>query len=75
MVVVTASDLDVIVRENPLAGAATDPSRLFVAFVAQAFGRRFGEAATTRNWSTVLKLHAAASRGKRDHHRPTGLLE
>lgn len=104
VVVVTATDLDVIVRENPLAGAATDPSRLLVAFVAQsaaldaarpllseawgsdalavgsraaylwcadgvldsplaqAFGRRFGEDATTRNWSTVLKLQAAASR-------------
>jgi uncharacterized protein (DUF1697 family) len=32
--------------------------------LSQAFGRRFGEAATIRNWSTVLKLHAAASRGE-----------
>lgn len=105
VVVVTAADLDVIVRENPLPGVATNPSRLLVAFVgkpaaldaagpllrepwepdalavgsraaylwcaggvldsplAQAFGRRLGEAATTRNWSTVLKLHAAAARG------------
>ncbi len=31
--------------------------------LAQAFGRRLGEAATTRNWSTVLKLHAAVSQG------------
>jgi uncharacterized protein (DUF1697 family) len=29
--------------------------------LAQAFGRRFGEEATTRNWSTVLKLQAAAA--------------
>lgn len=29
--------------------------------LAQAFGRQLGEAATTRNWSTVLKLQAAAA--------------
>lgn len=29
--------------------------------LSQAFGRQFGETATTRNWSTVLKLQAAAS--------------
>jgi uncharacterized protein (DUF1697 family) len=103
VVVVTAADLAAIVRENPLLGVATNPSRLLVAFVAkpaaldaagpllreawapdalavgsraaylwcpdgvtgsrlaQAFGRQLGEAATTRNWSTVLKLQAAAA--------------
>lgn len=30
--------------------------------LAQAFGRQVGEAATTRNWTTVLKLQAAAAR-------------
>jgi uncharacterized protein (DUF1697 family) len=32
--------------------------------LSQAFGRQFGEDTTTRNWSTVLKLHAAASQGE-----------
>ena len=106
VVVVTAADLAVIVRENPLLDLATNRSRLLVAFVAQpavlkragpllreawapdalavgsraaylwcadgvldsplsqAFGRQFGEDTTTRNWSTVLKLHAAALQGE-----------
>jgi uncharacterized protein (DUF1697 family) len=30
--------------------------------LSQAFARRGGEAVTTRNWATVLKLHAASNR-------------
>jgi uncharacterized protein (DUF1697 family) len=29
--------------------------------LSQAFARRAGEAVTTRNWATVLKLHAASN--------------
>ncbi len=32
--------------------------------LAQAFSRTTGEAATTRNWATVLKLHQAVGRGQ-----------
>ena len=101
-VVITAADLDAIVRENPLRVVARDPAKYLVAFVSdpsilttarplleeswapdafavgtraaylwcangvlasrllQAFARLTGEAATTRNWSTVLKLRAVA---------------
>ncbi len=98
VVVVTASELSTIVKDNPLSQASSDPSKHLVAFVrqretlaaargllskpwdpeafsigskaaylwcangiieskvAQAFSRATGEAATTRNWATVLKL-------------------
>jgi uncharacterized protein (DUF1697 family) len=54
--VVTAKDLQVIVRENPLLHLATDPARHMVAFARQA-----GDHVTTRNWATVLKLLAAST--------------
>ncbi len=102
VVVITAADLAAIVRANPLAQGARNPSRLLVAFVSkpavlvqakpllaqswepdalaigskaaylwcangviesklmQGFARITGDAATTRNWATVLKLQALA---------------
>ncbi len=101
VVVVSGSQLNVIVAENSLPQAESDPSKLLVAFVdstavlskakalleqqwepealvvgsqaaylwcpdgiiqsrlAKAFSRATGEAATTRNWATVLKLQKA----------------
>lgn len=98
--VVSAGELDTAVRENPLVEVATNPSRLFLAFLtdpadrarlqplvaeewgeeilhlgarvaylwspegllasklAEAIGRALGDAVTTRNWATVLKIHA-----------------
>lgn len=100
VIVVTADELKAIVKENSILGAAGNPSRLLVAFVAnqgvlsqaqallseswapeafalgkkaaylwcpngiidskllKSFVRITGEAATTRNWATVLKLQA-----------------
>jgi uncharacterized protein (DUF1697 family) len=100
VVVITAADLDTIIKENPLSQATADASRFLVAFVAspatlgkakallaqawapdelalgsraaylscvngliesklaQAFARVAADGATTRNWSTVLKLQA-----------------
>ncbi len=102
VIVKSADELAKVVAENPLAGAATEPSRLLVAFAPDAaalaglapiaglvaaseqfvLGRhaaylhcpagilesrageallgKLGRAATTRNWATVLKLHALA---------------
>jgi uncharacterized protein (DUF1697 family) len=102
VVVLTATSLNTIIRENPLLSVVTEPARHLVAFVseasvldkmepilarhwesevvargtqaaylwcpdgiiesrlAQAFARLAGEAATTRNWSTVLKLQSLA---------------
>ncbi len=102
VIVKSALELDSIVVENTLAGAAADPSRLLVAFTqdqkslahlvfinalvappeqfviganaaylvcatgmlaskaGEALLGKVGKAATTRNWSTVLKLHALA---------------
>jgi len=99
--VLTASELDTAVHDNPLLGAADDPSRLLVTFFADpadrslieplleqewapellavgsrvayfwcpggvlaspvldAFGRLVGDSATTRNWRTTMKIHAA----------------
>jgi uncharacterized protein (DUF1697 family) len=98
--VITGKELAAVVRENPLAAVATDPSRLLVAFCARradlghyrtlaaqdwtpdtlAVGphaaymwcaggilasrlaetalRTLGDRVTTRNWATVMKLHA-----------------
>jgi len=98
--VVTGAELDVAVRENPIADVGDDPSRLLVAFLSdpadrvrlapvqqqtwdeetfavgtrvaymwcpagvlasrlpEAVGKALGDAVTTRNWATVLKLHA-----------------
>lgn len=98
--VLTASELDSIVTENPLLKIADDPSRLLVAVLtnkadrtklepllkqdwapnalaigahaaylwcpdgmlasrlAEAVGRVLRDATTTRNWATILKLHA-----------------
>jgi uncharacterized protein (DUF1697 family) len=99
VVVVTASELDAIIQDNPIPQHANvDPSRFLVAFVkqmkaldaarqilsqswepeafalgkkaaylwcsngiieskvAKSFSSALGEAATTRNWATVLKL-------------------
>ena len=98
--VVTGAELDAVVRDNPIADVGDDPSRLLVAFLAdaadrarlapveqqtweeetfapgarvaymwcpagvlasklpEAVGRALGDAVTTRNWATVLKLHA-----------------
>jgi uncharacterized protein (DUF1697 family) len=106
VIVVTASELDAIVRSNPLPDAVADPARFLVAFVQdagvlapakplvretwtperlaigsaaaylhlpggsaespllKAFTRATRESATTRNWSTVLKLMAAACQGE-----------
>jgi uncharacterized protein (DUF1697 family) len=100
--VVSADELDEIVRRNPLLDVATDPSRLLVAVVADpadrptlvalakqewkpeaiAIGKRaayvwmpngvissrvakaldkaLGDGVTSRNWATVLNLHAIA---------------
>jgi uncharacterized protein (DUF1697 family) len=102
--VITAEELGVIVAENSLREAATDPSRLLVAILktpgdrarllplaeqtwtpgllalgarsaylwcpdgmlestlAAAVTRALGDGVTTRNWATVLKLHALVSR-------------
>jgi uncharacterized protein (DUF1697 family) len=101
--VLTADELDEVVRGNPLSRTATDPSRLLVAFfsepsartqlaplvrrrwkpealatgtraaylwcasgilesrVLEAVARTVGSAMTTRNWTTVMKLHALAT--------------
>lgn len=101
--VLTASELAAAVTENPLVKVATDPTRLFVAVLAdpedrkrlepltkqdwapevlalgprvayiwcpngllesrlsEAVGRLLGDAVTTRNWATTLKLHALAT--------------
>jgi uncharacterized protein (DUF1697 family) len=105
VVVLTAAEMAVIARENPLLDAATDPSRLLVAVLAhppdrallrplterdwsserlalgdrvaylwcpegvlasrlpEAVGRALGggDSVTTRNWSTMMKLHALAT--------------
>lgn len=102
-VVIGSVELEEIVAANPLAQAASDPSRFLVAFVGaaatldsarpllsqrwepealalgrraaylwcadgiigsrlgEAFARCTAQAATTRNWATVLKLRAAAT--------------
>jgi uncharacterized protein (DUF1697 family) len=99
---ISADELAKIVRENPLGDVATDPSRLLVAFladakdrgklvalakqewkpeaiavgtraaylwmpdgviasrVAKALDKSLGDAVTSRNWTTVLKLAALA---------------
>lgn len=99
--VLTASELDEIVCDNPLLDAADNPSRLLVAVLADPatrtsleplqerewtpeilalgtrvaylwcpngvlksslldeFGRLAGDAVTSRNWATILKIHAA----------------
>jgi len=104
VIVKTASELETIISENPIAAAGTAPTRLLVAFVQDSgalsglkvverlvaplekfvIGRnaaylfcppgilkskageallgKAGKAATTRNWQTVLKLQALASR-------------
>jgi uncharacterized protein (DUF1697 family) len=96
--VVSSGELDAAVRENPLTEVATNPSRLFLAFLSdaadrarlqplveeewgdeilhlgarvayfwcpegllasklpEAIGRALGDAVTTRNWGTVLKI-------------------
>jgi uncharacterized protein (DUF1697 family) len=106
VVVVTAADLNAIIRANPLLRVATDPSKHLVAFFSQdsvldkarpllatswgpdaialgtkavylwcangiiesklmkAFSRLAGNAATTRNWATVIKLQAIAGGAK-----------
>jgi uncharacterized protein (DUF1697 family) len=103
IMIVTAVDLEAIIRENPLLHFAPDPARHLVAFVSQRrsliplrsmmeetwtpdalaigtraaylwcadglidsklsrmFAHRAGENVTTRNWATVLKLHAASN--------------
>jgi uncharacterized protein (DUF1697 family) len=103
VIVLTADELNIIVAENTMQQAASDPSRFLVAFVAnnatlakarplpaqywspeaislgskaaylwcihgviesklvQSFSRVTGGATTTRNWATVLKLHAAVA--------------
>lgn len=100
--VLTAGELAAVVAEHPLRDIATEPSRLFVAFLGdpadrprlealarqdwtpdvmalgtraaylwcpdglsasrlpEAVGRVLGDATTTRNWTTVTKLHALA---------------
>jgi uncharacterized protein (DUF1697 family) len=100
VVVLSASDLDAAVAENPLADVASDPARLLVAVLydhadrarlealaeqdwapealavgsraaylwcadsvrasrlPEAVARALGDAVTTRNWSTMTKLHA-----------------
>lgn len=102
--VITSEELDIIVTENSLRDAATDPTRLLIAVLktsadrariehlagqnwtpgqlalgarvaylwcpgglmdsplATAVGRALGDAATMRNWSTMLKLQALAAR-------------
>ena len=102
VVVLTAVELDAVIRENPLVSMVPDPSRHLVAFVPRlavlaaarpllatkwkpealalgskagylggaggildsallkAFSRAAGGSATTRNWSTVLKVRAMA---------------
>jgi len=39
------------------------PNGVIASRLMQAFGRRTGDAATTRNWATVLRLQAAATAG------------
>jgi len=100
VIVLTASELTAIVRENPLLHIADNPSRLMIAVLANpadriqcstliaqewapeilalgarvayvwcpdgllssrlpaAIGRAVGDSATTRNWRTILKIHA-----------------
>jgi uncharacterized protein (DUF1697 family) len=102
-IVLTAGELAVAVAANPLLAIADDPSRLLVAFLAEAadrarlqplvkdkwgreaialgtrvaylwcadgiltspvataVGRAVGDRVTSRNWTTVLKLHRMAS--------------
>ncbi len=99
--VLSASELDSAVNENPLLGVADNPSRLFVAFLldsdkrgtleplleqdwapeilalgprvayvwcpngllqsplSDAIARLVGDSATTRNWRTTMRIHAA----------------
>ena len=103
VVVVSGDELNIIIAENPLPHAGSDPAKLLVAFVnrtaalrrakvlleerwepeavaigskaaylwcadgiirsrlAKALTRVTGEAATMRNWATVLKLQRAVS--------------
>lgn len=103
VVVLTDTELDAIIAENPLPQAGHDPSKMVVAFLAnrqlltklqpllaqtwapeaiclgsnaaylwcadgindsmlvKAFTRATGEAATSRNWATVIKLQALAA--------------
>jgi len=49
--VVSADDLDVVVRESPLEGVATDPSRLLVAFLADAADRPKLVALAQQDWT------------------------
>lgn len=48
--VLTADELDVVVRGNPLLGVATDPSRLLVAVLADASDRPRLAALAKRDW-------------------------
>jgi uncharacterized protein (DUF1697 family) len=106
VIVISATDLDVIVSENPLGSVVTIPSRFLVAFpsavaalkktsallkgdwspdqfalgtraaylwcpsgmldskLAKEFDRLMGTTVTTRNWATVLKLHALSGQAK-----------
>jgi uncharacterized protein (DUF1697 family) len=75
VVVLDAEELDTVIAENTLLRPHDDPSRFLVAFVddprcpggvadselLKAFTRTTVDAATARNWSTVLKLQAAAA--------------
>jgi uncharacterized protein (DUF1697 family) len=112
VIVKSAPQLAAVVAENPFADAATDPSRLLLAFTQAdedlaplgalqpllrpgeglAIGRHavylhcpcgildskagaallgpLGRAATTRNWSTTLKLHALAAGRQQGQEAP-----
>lgn len=105
--VLRATEIDSIVKDNPLLDVSDDPSRLMVAFlanpadrarlapmtrqrwtpdaialgrrvaylwcprgmlespVAKEVGRVLGDAVTTRNWATVLKIHDLTRTGGR----------